>query len=129
MIKLPLGKFFLLEFTLHHKRWILDIKFAANIVVPFLLRLRSSLYRCDSKMLLITVFFSPFNISIYFFNTLFVFFLSVRTMGAGDASILTVRIVSYDQIFDIFEFFESTFSFLNNTSFVPIWIILLSGFF
>ena len=70
-------------------------------------------------MLLITVFFSPFNISIYFFNKLFVFFLSVRTMGAGDASILTVRIVSYDQIFDIFEFFESTL-FLNNTSFVPI---------
>ena len=80
---LQLGNFSLLESTSHHKRRILDMKFPANIVVPLLLRWRPSLYRWDSRMLLwkITFFSSLFNISMYFFRTLFAFLLSVRTMG------------------------------------------------
>ena len=128
VILLQLGNFSLLESTSHHKRRILNVKFPANIVVPLLLRWRPPLYRWDLRMLSwkITFFSSLFSISIYFFRALFAVLLSVRT---GDTNILTVRIMSYDQIFDLFEFFIKDIFILYDSSFVPIWIMMLLGFF
>ena len=117
-----------MESTSHHKRRILNVKFPANIVVPLLLRWRPPLYRWDLRMLSwkITFFSSLFSISIYFFRALFAVLLSVRT---GDTNILTVRIMSYDQIFDLFEFFIKDIFILYDSSFVPIWIMMFLGFF
>ena len=41
----------LLEIALHQNLWILDIKFSADVIVPFTFRCRPSRCRCDSLML------------------------------------------------------------------------------
>ena len=77
-------------------------------------------------------FFLLFLIYRYIFSGHYLLSYYRYGYGAGDKNILTVKMMSYDQIFDLFELFIKELIILSSSSdasFVPIWIMMLSGFF
>ena len=66
-----------------------------------------------------------------FFQDIICFLIVGTDYGAGDTNTFTVRMMSYDQIFDLFEFLlkDVCIFIWRVIRFVPIWIMVLSGFF
>ena len=121
----------LLESTLCQNVRILDKRFPASIIVPFKFKCRPSLCKCDAEMLLwnITFFSSCFKMVLNLLRILFASFLSVRTIGDD----MTMFLQFGWNLFMVSLTFNSSLyirsSVLYGLSLVPIWMIILSGFF
>ena len=77
------------------------------------------------------VLFFSFWYKDVFFQDIICFLIVGTDYGAGDTNTFTVRMMSYDQIFDLFGFLvKNVFIFIwHIIRFVPIWTMMLSGIF
>ena len=131
VVAVMVTNFSLLESSLCQNVRILDKRFPPCIIAPFKFKCRQSLCKCDAKMLLWKVKFlsSCFKILLYILTMLFDSFLSVRTVGDD----MTMFLQFGWNLFMVSLTFNSSLyirsSVLYGLSLVPIWMMILSGFF
>ena len=121
----------LLESSLCGNLRILDKRFPTNIIVPIKFKYRPSLCNCDAEMLLweMTFVSSCFKMVLYFLSMLFASFLSVRTISDDMTMFLKL---GWNLVMVSLKFTNSLnikSSVLYGLLLLPIWIMILSGYF
>ena len=121
----------LLESSLYQNVRTLDKRFPASIVVSFKFKCKPSLCKCDADTFLpkMTFLSSCFKMLLYFLGMLFASFLSVWTIGDDMTMFLQFR---WNLIMVSLTFTSSLYiksSVLYGLSLVPIWMMILFGYF